>query len=461
MKKIVLIFLLFIGLKSIYAQSIEFEIQFSENYATFEFLRNISENYPDNAFKKVFEGSKYNTPEHKALIEEFNSINYFYWYEYEQYPYGNKIGGSTYFILGRNLITSKTLEEFKAKSYGIIPNNDLDKFYKILSKFLPIYREVVYKPSKEKFDKQLSNVRKLISKTDMNRLFQKALTIHQSTWDFNLPFYVTLYPIPDQRTNGFTATAFYNIAIGGIPQGLNDFELLLSVMFHEAFHIVYDEQPLTVKQEIASWFKKNTSHTAQYAQLLFNEAVTTSLAQGYLYEEIKRNPLKKPWYNNPFISEMAEAMYPMVEEYIVAKKPIDEVFIKNYIDLFDTKFKHWIKNFNHLTMNRFVISESGKSYGTLYNAHPYANISEYKNELNSLTIEEMKSHPVTKIVIVTKDNKTALDLIKNSFVELKDWNPNTEKEFVFSQFLNDKTYLVILNSKTENISGLLENLSIE
>lgn len=460
-KRLVLLSFLFFTLNYVYSQKIEFKVQYSENYAAFEFLKHLSENYPQNAFRKVFENSKYNTVDYRNFIKEFNSLNYFYWYEYKQYPYGNKIGGSTYFILSRNLIESKTLEEFKLKSYGIIPNSDLNKFYAILSKFLPIYKEIVFKPSKKKFNNQLKQVRELIAKTDINSPFLDVLNFHKSTWDFTIPFHVSLYPIPDSRTKGFTATAFYNQAIGGIPQGLNDFELLLSVMFHEAFHILYDEQPLGVKKDIDLWFRKHKSNSSRYAQLLFNEAITTSLANGYLYRNIKGELLKKSWYNNKYISEMAKAIFSTIEKYLNKKKTIDEDFIKIYIDLFDKRFSSWLKEIDHLMMQRFVISENKVSHGIIYKNYQYANIIEQRDKLNALSIEDMKTHPITKVIIVTNDNESKLRLVKNSFDELKNWKPEYNKDFSYSKFLNDKTYLIILNSKNGNINNLLKNMKIK
>ena len=447
---------------SVFSQEMQFKVQFSENYATFELLKHLSENYPQNAFKDAFKESQYyNVVKYQSLIKEFDSLNYFYWYEYEQYPYGSKIGGSTYFILGRNLIESKTLKEFKTKSFGVIPNSDLDRLYKILLEFLPVYQEVIFKPSKQKFESQLRDVQQLIDTVDISNAFDKVIQFHNSTWDYSIPFIISLYPIPDSRAKGFTATAFYNQAVGGIPQGLTDFELLLSVMFHEAFHILYDEQSLQAKKDIAQWFENNPSVTSRYAQLLFNEAITTSLANGYLYRDVKGTLLEGDWYNNKYIAQMAKAIFPLVEEYMDSKKQIDKDFVKAYINTFDEKFPNWLTDINQLMMQRFVISESTEAYSTIYKNYRFSNIAEYKNQLNTLTIEEMKTHPVTKIIIVTKENKSKLKLIKNNFDELKNWNPNYQKDFSYAQFLNDKTYLVIFNLTTEDISDLLENVKIQ
>ena len=461
MKRLLFTLILSLNFSVLFAQEIAFKVQFSEHYATFEFLRHLSEHFPQNAFKEVFNESSYNNEKHRALIAEFNSLNYFYWYEYEQYPYGNKIGGSTYFLLGRNLIESSSLKEFKTKSFGIIPNHDLNTFHKILSEFLPIYREIVYEPSKEKFDHQLRETEKLMGEMDMSGSFDQVLLFHRSTWDYDVPFVVSLYPIPDARAKGFTATAFYNQAVGGIPQGLSDYELLLSVMFHEAFHILYDEQSLPVKKEVAQWFEAHPSKSSRYAQLLFNEAITTSLANGYLYRDFKGSLLEDDWYNNPYIAQMARAIFPLVEAYIDGQKQIDQAFVTAYINTFDEKFPGWLYDMNHLMMQRFVISEDSKAYGAIHQAHRYSNIDEYKNQLNALTIEEMKTHPVTKVIVITQENESKLELVKSSFSELEDWNPDSQKEFSYAQFLDDKTYLIIFNSNSQDISGLLEDVKIE
>ena len=439
----------------------KFDVVFSENYAILDFLQHLSPNYPSNSFKDNFENSKYNNSEYNELINEFNKINYFYWYNFPQYPYGNKIEGGTYFILARNLIESDNLEEFKIKSFGIIPNSDLNRLYNILYEFKKVYLETIYKPSEIKFKRQLKEVRKLIKTVDINSLFNHTKYFHKSVWDNSIPFVISLFPIPSPRSKGFTATAFYNQAIGGIPQGLTDYNKLLGVMFHEAFHILYDEQPLGVKKEIDKWFENSMSNNKIYAKLLFNESIITSLANGYLYRKFSGNLPKEAWYNNEYIANMAQEMFPLVENYMDNNKQIDKEFIYEYIKILDVKFPQWITEINHVMMQRYIVTQSKETYSEIRKKYRYYNISESSNKLNTLTLEKVKKHPITKIIVIEKDNKDKLELIKSSFNELKNWEYNSSKSFSYTKLLDDKTYIIILNSKNNDVSELLNSINLK
>ena len=442
------------------AQEMRFEVDYSENYALLDFLNNLSQQDSENPYAKVFVSSEFNTEKYNLLIQEFSNINIFYSYEYPQYPYGNKIGGNTYFLLGRNLMESKDLDEFKRDSFGIIPNQDLDKLYEVLFEFKPIYRELVFNPCREKFEIQLEGIRGQISNVDIDGVFRTVMLFHRSVWDTSLPFKLYIFPIPDARKKGFTATAFYNLANAGIPQGYQDFDELLSVLFHESFHILYDEQPLNVKQDVAKWFFDSTSSNAIYAQLLFNEAITTSIANGYLFRKLTGSSPKGDWYNNRFISEMAKALYPSIEKHLSENKEIDQQFITTYISLLDNEFPDWITNINFIMMQRFVIAENQDVRDALLRNHSYANIDEFKNELTPLTINEMKLHPVTKVIVVTSENQSKLNLVKDSFDELLDWTPNANADFVFTKFLENRSYLIIINSVLKDVKDLMENLKL-
>jgi hypothetical protein len=73
----------------------------------------------------------------------------------------------------------------------------------------------------------------------------------------------------------------------------------------------------------------------------------------------------------------------------------------------------------------------------------------------------MSEVPITKVVIVSKDNKNKLQLIKQGFAELKDWKPNAKTDFTHSVFLKDKTYLIVINSVRKTTEEQLETLKLK
>jgi hypothetical protein len=439
----------------------QFKVQFSEPLAVSEFVNHITSNSRPNPYKAVFDSSKYNNEKYKALLTKFEAINYFYWYEYPQYPYGNKIGGNTYFLLNKNLIESKSIEEFESKSFGIIPNADLAAFSDVLKAFLPVYREIIFEPNKASLKKQITQLNQKIKETDIGSVIEKVKKFHNSSWDSSKPFILNV--CPTKAGNGINATAFFNYAYVNLPANQNDMELILSVMFHESFHIIYDEQSLEFKKEFAGWFDSNSSKYSRYAELLFNEAITTALSSGYLYSTLKKAPMPpEKWYNNKYIRSMAIEIYPLTLKYLHEDKTIDKSFVDEYIRLYESKFPGWITDIDNLLGDRFIICEGKQAYRAISKSFRYRNIDENADELTAQNLQKMKSLPITKLIILPKnDQQQSIALIKQTFPELKDWAPAVDSDFSYSTFLPDKTYLIIVNPVTKPAVDILKGMKFE
>src|SRR5215831_4207730 len=105
-----------------------FQVKFSEQLAVLNFLNNLSANTPPkNPFKHLFNSSRFNQPKYQMLIAEFDNLNLDYNYDFPEYPSGEQIGLSTASLLKKQLIDSRSLDEFKVNSMGIIPNESLFK----------------------------------------------------------------------------------------------------------------------------------------------------------------------------------------------------------------------------------------------------------------------------------------------------------------------------------------------
>ena len=111
--------------------------------------------------------------------------------------------------------------------------------------------------------------------------------------------------------------------------------------------------------------------------------------------------------------------------------------------------------------DRYVIADNPDSLNLVDQLYPYRSMSAYDPELTVAAIQKMKRAPITKIAIVSKDNKQALDLIKKEFVELGNWQPDSGTDFAHAIFLSDKTYLIILNNVTGNTANKLEALTLQ
>ncbi|CAM3136186.1 hypothetical protein [Flavobacterium frigoris] len=459
MKTRILTFL-FCGITTlIFAQKTNFSIKYSEQLAVFVFIQNLSENYPENVFKTEFQKSKYNVEEFKEAISEFDKLSMEYSYKFEEFPDGSKKPMQSIDFLKKNLIETENLNDFKIRSIGIVTNKTLNDLTKIIALFTPVYNELIYNPNKEKFEKQIVEITKYSTENNIENYFETGIIFYNSSWDTSIPFNIAFYPLPNSK--GFTAQSFYNNFISGIQTDLQGYKDLFSVMLHETFHIIYYEQSLEVKTEIDKNFKENKSKYSNYAYLLLNEVIATSLGNGYVFENIDGKIDTRDWYSQKYINLMAKEIYPLINEYISQKKPIDKDFIDRYITIYEVNFPNWINELDNLMPYRYVISENENDFNVIKKQYRYRSRTEYETEITKSTIEKMQKTSLTKLIIVSKNNKEKLNLIKKEFKELNNWKFNSDNEFNYKILLEDKSQLIIINQKKSTTQTLIKKLETE
>ncbi|MBL7706055.1 MAG: hypothetical protein JNM21_10975 [Taibaiella sp.] len=452
--KLLLALLLFSSIT--FAQKVQFNIKYSEPLAVFVFLQQLSENYPDNVFKKTFQESKYNTAHYKGIIARFGQLPIDYSYTFPAYPYGAKIPMQTRDMLKKNMVAAADLNEFKRLSMGLMPNNILISLTQSMEAFIPVYNALIYEPNKTQFEKQLQEIGTYARQQRIENYFETSLKFYNTNWDKSIPFEIAFYPLPD--ANWFSGQAFYNNFICAIQTNLEDYKDLFCVMLHEICHIVYDEQSLEVKTAIQENFSASKSNVSNYAYQILNEALATAVGNGYVYEQIAGKLDANDWYYHKYIDLLARKIYPLVKEYIGLSKPIDKDFIDQYIKLYESNFPDWINEAENIMTYRYVISEDQQEFNNISRKFRYSSSSEYETELTELSITKMRQTPLTKVIIVAQDNGNKLALIKKQFTELKNWSFKPKEEFVYKTFLADKSQLIIINRHQSPTALLLEKI---
>ena len=455
MKNKILLLFLFLTTRA-FAQKPTFKIKYSEQLAVFVFLQSLSENYPENVFKTEFEKSKYNTEKYKTIISNFDKLNIYYSYPFDEYPFGSKKTMQTEDIVKKNLIETENLTDFKIRTISFISSKTLSDFTESISAFTPIYNELIYNPNKEKFEKQIEEIKKYSNEHSIENYFQTGLTFYNSSWDNSIPFEIAFYPLPNSQ--GFTAQAFCNNFISAVQTDLKSHKDLFSVMLHETYHIIYDEQSLEVKTQIDQYFKESKSKYSNYAYQLMNEALATALGNGYVYEKLDGKMDPGDWYNKKYISLMAKQIYPLVTEYIDQKKPMDKNFIDSYINLYEVNFPEWINELNNIMSYRYVLTENKEDINAIRKMYRYRSRTEEEYQITKSSIEKMKTTSLTKVIVISKNSAENIKLLKNEFPELKNWNSNANKEFANMILLNDKSQLIVLNQKTATIETLFKSI---
>jgi hypothetical protein len=229
-------------------------------------------------------------------------------------------------------------------------------------------------------------------------------------------------------------------------------------MLHETYHIIYDEQSLEVKTQIDTYFKENKSKCSNYAYQLMNEVLATDLGNGYVYEQLDGKTDTYDWYKRKYINLMAKQIYPLVKEYIDEKKPMDKNFIDKYIQTYEVNFPDWINELDNIMTYRYVLSENENDFTAIGRMFRYRSRTQYDSEITGTSIEKMKETPLTKVIIISKNNSQKLKLIKSKFKELKKWQFKADKEFAEKILLDDKSQLIVINQKESTIESLIKTI---
>jgi len=149
----------------------------------------------------------------------------------------------------------------------------------------------------------------------------------------------------------------------------------------------------------------------------------------------------------------------MVKEYASLQKPIDKAFVDNYIKIYDGNFSGWLLEPDNIMTDRYIIADNPDAFNSIDQKFAYRSMSQYDAGITLVNIEKLKMAPITKVVIVSKDNKNSLQLVKSQFKELADWNPDSGIDFNYVAWVNsDKTYLVIINVVKQKVEGHLDAL---
>lgn len=430
--------------------------KYSEPLAVYNFTKSLLPSQGDNTFKQLFVQSKYNTKQYQDLIAAMDTLRIEYSYQFTEYPYGSKVPGMTTGLLKKNLIAANDLENFKLRSVGLIPNKNLVQFTQILEAFRPVYNGLIYQPNKAQFEQQLATIQGYVKDKNLAAYFMMGAKFYGTEWDASIPLEIVLHPLPNSQ--GFTAEAFYNVGVSAIQTDLKNYNVLLSVMMHEIFHIQIDEQPIETKVKLENCFFSNPSTSNKYAYLLLNEVLATAIGNGFVFEQLNGSLDKGEWYNWPYINQLAKEIYPMVQSYLKEGKSIDKAFVDSYIKSYEQNHPNWFKELDHTMTYRNMLSQHQSDFQVVSKLYPYCSIFEAEDQISEGSIEKIKTTPLTKIILVSKDNSATLSLIKKQFPELKDWKYDVKNEFTYAKFLSDHTWLYIINQINSSTEFLMKQL---
>lgn len=435
---------------------VAYRIRFSELYATYDFIQKISAQSPPNSLRSLFEGSAYATAPAWALVDGFDTLMLIYNYDFPQYPPLQKLGFSARSQLEKHLVTSATIAEFQQRSFGIVPQEELVALCKVLTYFRPVYHALVVKPNAKRLDQQVKRFGAYLAKHDFSGLFATGTRFYGSTWDANNRFEVAVLPSLDRDRIG--ARAFEDVAICELPLELAEdrFDILLSELMHECYHVVYDAQPAQVKQQWKAWCDGTGSPHSQYALLLLNEALATALGNGWVTEQLTGKEDPDEWYNDPYVNGMAKAIYPVVKQYVAEGRPVDAAFLARYVELYGTGHPEWSKELDHLLTFRSVMV-ADRADGR-YFRRTYPRYSSYRAmyPITAAGLEEMAGMPTTKVIVLSASPADDLRAVEAVFPAVAARRTDLSKAFVEVFDLEDRTKLILVNKLDREVGTVME-----
>ena len=127
---------------------------------------------------------------------------------------------------------------------------------------------------------------------------------------------------------------------------------------------------------------------------------------------------------------------------------------------YEENFSDWLLDLDHVLSGRYVISDNPADFKVFDQKFPWSPEAQYKEGVSESSIEVVTKIPITKVIMISGDNKRKLQLVRKGFPELKNWKPSAKSDFTFSRMLGDKTYLIVINSVKEKSQKQIETLKL-
>ena len=433
----------------------------SKPYCIFNFLETATNQQGTSSTLNDFIASNTkNDTVFKRLCLEFKNIQTDYNYKREEFPENRRQNRSTKDLIDIALVNSNTLDEFKNKIIGILPNSEQQKLVNVLKQTEKFYDNLLWNNNEQKLSNQKKELELYASKS--SEIFNKFQHFYNSSWTTDIPFIVTLYPIPGKRGNS-TATPHANsLCVGVLTDEIRHIERI-GVVLHEMCHVLYDEQTKEFQHEIEKWFDNNSSPYKQYAYNFFDEGLATALGNGWAFKNLSGSIDTSEWYDNEYINGFAKELYPLVEDYINNNQQIDKQFIDKSIELFAKKFPNSVSDYGIL-LNRVSIYSDAETdleradlMNTIGEKFQLSNVNSSSPILDKTSLELLKNSTQTQLVIISKNHKDNFNALRKMFPILSKINPTTNTIFSFYD-KNNRPIIILFATENKYINDLVKRM---
>ena len=387
----------------------------------------------------------------QELCERYSRIRLHYDFTRDEYPANRRQTRSTIDLITIALVQASDLKEFGERIMGILPNNSQQELLDVLKRAEVLYNEVIWKEYEQKVLDQANALR--VYSERASALFLAFRKFYNSSWSTEMPFIVTLYPIPG-RSGSTSATPHANSLCVGVLTDEKDHVGRMGVVLHEICHVLYDEQPAEFQHQLDSYFEANASPFSKYTRYFFDEGLATVLGNGFAGKSMSGILDSTDWYNNPYINGFAKAIYPLVERYLEAGKGIDSVFVNEAIVVFEKTFPRSAADYGILMNNVSIYSDSETQQERDAVRKAISGSFQVTGSMLSspitdpVSLELMSTGKNTQVIIVEKNHKANMRELTKVFPQIKGMvNKKTDESYMLSFYDAAKRPVIIINVK--------------
>lgn len=277
-------------------------------------------NHPNNVKKFALSENYELTQDESELLYQFKAI------------YNPDFRYSYFLSLEKAAAQSESIDELIKnlpphfrKDYRLVTGKSLKQFE------YPFERFVWSKTSKFSPEKIKAFTRASISSKLVER-FGEVRKFLNCSGDKTLYASVFVSILPANRNDAIGRDAHCNGQIIFLEAGENHaIEDEMSTLFHELVHLSWLEKSQSSTKKIENYFEINNG---VQAYKIFQESMPTALAAGWFSRKAFRKPAKY-WYEDETVRQYAEALEPLVEEYLNEGRTIDSKFCRESVRLFE------------------------------------------------------------------------------------------------------------------------------
>ncbi|RYZ54213.1 MAG: hypothetical protein EOP49_05635 [Sphingobacteriales bacterium] len=385
------------------------------------------------------------------MVRSFQNIQLEYTYVFSQYPEKRQRPHSTMDLVRIAAIQADDVPRFLQRIAGMMPN----KAWLELSEVMPLaagyYESMISAKYASDIQTQIRDLRK--SGPQMDEVFQRINRFYGSTWQAKQPFTVAVFGIPGEKGNT-TASPHANSLTLGVMTGGKAGPGLLGVVAHEIGHVLYDEQEISVQEQLEKAFDESTSPYASYARSYFDEALATATGNGWAYEFLSGGRDTSEWYNDVYIDRFGKGIYPMVKDYIKRGAVIDGGFVEEAIRIFEREIPEALYSYDNL-LNAVSFYTDANDYqqyerisNELHNSFRISSINSSFPILHQISQDRMQHSTETQLLIVYSDHAANFKSLKKIFPELK--KADAKKEQVISFRQKSGRPVIVVNVRDES-----------